>query len=67
MIAVLAALGYEIIRQKGSHVRLRHEGPPSHSITVPRHTHLKAGTLHAIVNDVATARAIEVKSILSMS
>jgi len=28
-------LGYEVIRQKGGHIRLRHEGPPIHAITVP--------------------------------
>ena len=34
LIHVLTGLGYTVIRQKGSHVRLRHEGPPAHTITV---------------------------------
>jgi len=35
VIRALERLGYEVIRQKGGHVRLRHEGPPVHAITVP--------------------------------
>jgi predicted RNA binding protein YcfA (HicA-like mRNA interferase family) len=32
VIRALEGLGYAVIRQKGSHVRLRHEGPPVHMI-----------------------------------
>jgi predicted RNA binding protein YcfA (HicA-like mRNA interferase family) len=32
-IRALEQIGYEVIRQKGSHVRLQHDGPPSHAIT----------------------------------
>jgi len=28
LIKALEAVGYMVIRQKGSHVRLRHSGPP---------------------------------------
>jgi predicted RNA binding protein YcfA (HicA-like mRNA interferase family) len=34
VIRALEHLGYEVIRQKGSHVRLRHEGPPAHAATI---------------------------------
>jgi predicted RNA binding protein YcfA (HicA-like mRNA interferase family) len=37
LIRALEHPGYEKIRQKGSHVRLRHEGPPPHPITIPLH------------------------------
>jgi predicted RNA binding protein YcfA (HicA-like mRNA interferase family) len=50
LIRALDRLGYKVVRQKGSHVRLRHEGPPVHLITIPQHTSLKIGTLHAISN-----------------
>lgn len=46
LVRVLEELGYSAIRQKGSHVRLRHPEPPAHSITVPLHNALKTGTLH---------------------
>jgi len=44
----LERLGYIVIRQKGSHIVLRHAGLPVHTITVPRHNPLKTGTLHGI-------------------
>ena len=52
-----------MIRQKGSHVRLRHEGPPAHAITVPRHNPLKTGTLYGILSEVAEMRSIAIESI----
>jgi predicted RNA binding protein YcfA (HicA-like mRNA interferase family) len=53
LVRVLEQLGYSVIRQKGSHMRLRYEGPPVHSITVPLHDPLKTGTLHGILSEVA--------------
>ena len=63
LIRVLEILGYRIVRQKGSHVRLRHDGPPSHVITVPKHNPLKTGTLHGILAEVAQVRSISVSSL----
>ncbi len=51
-IRVLKKLGYEVIRQKGSHVRLY---PPANSnrkpTTVPLHDELAKGTLREILSD----------------
>ena len=66
LIRVLERLGYRVLRQKGSHVRLRHEGPPAHAVTVPSHSSIKAGTLHGILSEVAQGRAITVESILEL-
>lgn len=66
LIHVLTRLGYAVIRQRGSHVRLRHEGPPAHTITVPRHDPLKTGTLHGIVLEVALARSIRIESLVEL-
>jgi predicted RNA binding protein YcfA (HicA-like mRNA interferase family) len=60
LIRVLERLGYKLTRQKGSHVRLRHEGPPVHTITVPLHNPLKTGTLHGILSEVAQMRSITI-------
>ena len=57
LIRTLERLGYEAIRQKGSHARMRHDGPPAHSITVPLHNPLKTGTLHAILSEIAQMRS----------
>ncbi len=45
LIHALERLGYQVVRKKGSHVRLRNEGPPVHAITIPQHNPLKRGTL----------------------
>jgi len=66
VIHALERLGYEAIRQKGSHVRLRHEGPPVHTITVPLHNPLKTGTLHGILSEVAEKRSITIESIADL-
>jgi predicted RNA binding protein YcfA (HicA-like mRNA interferase family) len=63
LIHVLTGLGYAVIRQKGSHVRLRHDGPPTHTITIPRHNPLKTGTLHGILLEVAQARSTTIESL----
>jgi predicted RNA binding protein YcfA (HicA-like mRNA interferase family) len=63
VIRALKGLGYEVIRRKGSQVRLRHEGPPVHSITVPLHKSLKDWPLRGIVSEIARMRSISVDSI----
>ena len=63
LIRVLERIGYRVIRQKGSHVRMRHEGPPVHTITVPQHKSLGTGMLHALLSDVAQMRSISIESI----
>ena len=66
VIHALERLGYGVIRQKGSHVRLRHEGPPVHTITVPLHNPLKTGTLHGILSEIAQMRSITIESITDL-
>jgi predicted RNA binding protein YcfA (HicA-like mRNA interferase family) len=66
LIRALEQFGYTTIRQKGSHVRLFHEGPPAHSISVPLHNPLKIGTFHGILAAVAQARSISVQSIVDL-
>jgi predicted RNA binding protein YcfA (HicA-like mRNA interferase family) len=63
LIRALERLGYEVIRQKGSHVRLQHEGPPAHTITIPLHNPLKTGTLHGILSEVARMRSTTLDSL----
>ena len=66
LIRILEQLGYREVRQKGSHVRLRHPGPPAHAITVPLHNPLKTGTLHGILTEVADRQSMAVESLASM-
>jgi predicted RNA binding protein YcfA (HicA-like mRNA interferase family) len=66
LIAVAVQLGYKRIRQKGSHVRLRHEGPSGHSITIPLHDPMKAGTLHGILSEIARMRSIAYENLVEL-
>jgi len=66
LIRVLEQVGYEVVRQKGSHVRLRREGPPAHAITVPLHDPMKTGTLHGILAEVAAVLATDVESLAKL-
>ncbi len=66
LIRALSYLDYTVVRQKGSHVRLSHEGPPAHLITIPLHDPLKIGTLHGILVEVANARSISVQNIIDL-
>jgi predicted RNA binding protein YcfA (HicA-like mRNA interferase family) len=50
---LLRALGYEVGRQTGSHLRLTTQQRGEHHITIPNHSPLKLGTLAAILADVA--------------
>jgi len=54
VIKLLQHLGYQAIRQQGSHVRLEKIIPPGkHVITVPMHKVLAKGTLNDILNRVS--------------
>jgi predicted RNA binding protein YcfA (HicA-like mRNA interferase family) len=66
LIRALQHLGYEAVRQRGSHVRLRHEGPPLHLITVPVHNPLKTGTLHGILSEVAHMRSVSIETLMEL-
>jgi len=49
----LGALGYEITRQTGSHLRLTTTEHGEHHVTIPAHASLRVGTLAAVLSDVA--------------
>ena len=44
--------GYELSRQKGSHVRLKHKDSFTHKpLTIPLHKELKVGLLKQLIKD----------------
>ena len=54
LISYLLSIGFQKVRQTGSHVRLVAEiDGKTHAITVPLHNPLKIGTLSNIVKDIA--------------
>jgi predicted RNA binding protein YcfA (HicA-like mRNA interferase family) len=54
LIKLLVKYGYEVARQKGSHIRLsKLSETGTHHLTIPNHDPLKLGTLNAILSDAA--------------
>lgn len=56
LIDVLQKLGWEVARQRGSHVRLKHQDRAV-PLVVPLHRELKRGTLNGILRDAGLSRA----------
>ena len=50
LVRALERAGWEVARQRGSHVRMKHPDRRI-SLTVPLHRELKRGTLSGILND----------------
>ena len=53
LIKKLKPFGYDIKRQKGSHIRLYKAKAPEHYITIPDHNPIKVGTLSNILGEIA--------------
>jgi predicted RNA binding protein YcfA (HicA-like mRNA interferase family) len=65
LIKSLSNFGYEVSRQKGSHIRLtRKTADSSHHVTIPNHDPLKLGTLSGIISDVAQHLGIPKEDVL---
>jgi predicted RNA binding protein YcfA (HicA-like mRNA interferase family) len=55
LVRVLEQVGWEVVRQRGSHVRLKHSDR-STFLVVPLHRELKRGTLSGILRDAGLER-----------
>lgn len=54
VVRLLRSLDYEVVRQRGSHIRLRKATPlGEHNITVPAHRIVAKGTLSDILNRIS--------------
>ncbi len=52
VVAALEKAGYTVVRQRGSHIRMRHLVDPGRKpVTVPAHREVKLGLLRKIVKD----------------
>lgn len=49
VVKALGKTGYEMDRQRGSHIVLRQTDPPHRRLTVPDHAEVAKGTLRAII------------------
>ena len=61
----LKVLGYEFVRQAGSHLRLTTKVNGTHHVTVPAHRELKTGTLSGgVLKPVAAHHKLTVEELL---
>jgi predicted RNA binding protein YcfA (HicA-like mRNA interferase family) len=50
-IKALSKIGFEVYRQRGSHITMVGKSPPSQT-TIPNHKEIDRGTLRAIIRQV---------------
>lgn len=66
LIRSLRVLGYESVRQDGSHIRLTTTLGGTHHVTVPNHRPLKTGTLlGGVLKPVAAHHQLTVEELLA--
>jgi len=66
LVKALSALGYEVTRQKGSHIRVTTlRGGENHEV-IPHHHPIKAGTLSSILKHIAAHHGMTVEEILGL-
>lgn len=67
LIKLLTKLGYEVVRHKGSHVRLKKVTElGEHNVTVPDHPEIAKGTLNDILSKVALWNGIPKEELIGM-
>ena len=66
LVRLLRKLGYRVVRQKGSHIRLTTDEPNEHHLTVPNHDPIKLGTLNGILFDIAEHQNLTKEQLLEL-
>jgi predicted RNA binding protein YcfA (HicA-like mRNA interferase family) len=65
LVKALRVLGYEVTRQRGSHIRITTMLDGEHHEAVPAHSPIKTGTLSGILKGVAAHHRLTVAELLS--
>lgn len=53
LIKSLSKLGYEVVNQTGSHIRMTTQINGEHHLTIPNHDFIKIGLLSSILKSIA--------------
>jgi predicted RNA binding protein YcfA (HicA-like mRNA interferase family) len=51
VVRAFGRIGYEVDRQRGSHIVLRHRDPPHRRLVVPDHREVAKGTLRKLIRE----------------
>jgi predicted RNA binding protein YcfA (HicA-like mRNA interferase family) len=62
----LSILGYEITRQRGSHIRVTTQRDGENHEVIPSHSPLKPGTLSSILKRIANHHRIELEKLVKL-
>jgi predicted RNA binding protein YcfA (HicA-like mRNA interferase family) len=67
LVRVLSKLGYQLVRQRGSHAQLKCITPAGdHTITIPLHDEIAPGTLNDILSKVAIWKGLSRDDLIRM-
>ena len=64
LVRALERIGYRVVRQTSSHVRMKGGPGGQHPITVPLHNPVKVGTLNGILDDVIAQTGVTREELL---
>ena len=65
LTVALARLGYEVVRQRGSHVRMTTQVGGEHHEVIPDHNPIRVKTLSSILKSVARHHGMTVEGLLA--
>ena len=66
LVKALGILGYQVTRQKGSHIRLTTQRDGENHEVIPYHHPIKTGTLAGILKHIAAHHRLSVEELLTM-
>ena len=66
LVKRLGRLGYNVVRQRGSHMTVKTESSGGHTIWIPAGKPLAVGTLRNILGQVSAHAGIEVNELLQL-
>jgi predicted RNA binding protein YcfA (HicA-like mRNA interferase family) len=64
LVKALRKLGYQVDRQKGSHVRVTTQEGGEHHEVVPNHNPIRTGTLSGLLKSVAAHHKLSVEELI---
>jgi predicted RNA binding protein YcfA (HicA-like mRNA interferase family) len=64
LVKALRKLGYEVSRQKGSHIRVTTQQNGEHHEVIPNHNPIKPGTLSGILKSIANHHRMTLEELL---
>ena len=57
LLSILQKAGWKIVRQKGSHIQLKHQDKLGSRVTIPFHNEdLAPGTVHSIIKQMGITK-----------